>query len=128
MRSAHPPSSLAVSCRFANRKRSRSFHFRHCRRLMRRRCRSFPQPKPATLELYQPCPFGTWSVAALTIGDVRSMFSKADVVAELPALSNTVAETTWPRPSADTVTGAGHETMPERPGWSAHANDTVTAP
>ena len=62
--------------------------------------------------LFQPL-FATGDCVAVTIGAVLSMLSVTLAVAVLPALSTALPETTWLAPSALTVTGAGHFSMPD---------------
>src|SRR5262245_44660858 len=57
-------------------------------------------------------------------GGVRSRLMSSFAVELLPALSVTVPLTGWACPSAVTVTGSGHYTMPEP--VSAHVNETTT--
>ncbi len=88
-----------------------------------------------TSALYQPAGFGSRSAVAVTVGAVLSSLTVAEAVAELPALSVAVPETSVPLVSvltvleaeAGLVPSATQLLTPEPPALSAQAKVTVAS-
>jgi hypothetical protein len=77
-----------------------------------------------TGELFHPLGFAGGAEVGVTVGAVLSMLTATLVVAELPAPSVAVPDTTWSGPSADRETGDGQDVTAVVA--SVHANETVT--
>src|SRR3990170_2465699 len=63
----------------------------------------------------------------IMLGGVLSILSVTEALAVLPALSIAVPAITCPAPSVVTVTGAGHDAMPDPGIGSLHVKETVTS-
>jgi hypothetical protein len=78
-----------------------------------------------TSELLQPAAFAAGVADAEIVGLLLSIFTVAEAVAELPALSVAVRGIICPAPSAETTTGEGQTEVPLNE--SLQLNETITS-